>query len=496
MKKAILASLVVIFFLIGTNPVHAEEKSVKEEVIYSIMVDRFNNGDQTIDKQVDLENPNAYQGGDIQGITNKLDDIKDNGFTTISLSPIMANAPNGYHGYWIEDFFKMEEQFGTIDDMKKLVKEAHDRNIKVVLEFVTNYVAPSSPIVNDPAKADWTKPTTVHDTQWLDDTVTLNQDNPEVRDMLFKAATFWLEETNVDGYKLHAIDQSSPAFLNDFIDHVKTVKPDIYLLGDMLKEDQLSEDYLDLGIPLIENKPLRKSIVDTFSNVGTPVKNIYDTWKENGKRAGLVNVDNAYTDRFTREVVEGHLNPQTTWKLALAYMYTTPGTPIVFQGTEIPMDGDTTEEVLNMVQFNSGDDKIKDFMEKMSAMRQKFPVLTYGDFSLVDTNGALSVFKRSYEGETMFIALNNDTETKTVSVNDVPEGMQLTGLLGDNIVREGEQGEYKIALDRESVEVYTLQENSGLNWWFISMVVGIFAIFVIAIIILSYKQRKRERNSQ
>lgn len=495
MKKAVLTSLILIISMIGINPVHAEEKSVKEEVIYSIMVDRFNNGDQTIDKQVDLEDPDAYHGGDIQGIINKLDEIKANGFTTISLSPIMANAPNKYHGYWIEDFFKVEEQFGTIDDMKKLVSEAHDRGIKVVLEFVTNYVAPTHPLVNDPAKADWTKETTLQDTQWLDETVTLNQANPDVRDMLFKAATFWLEKTNIDGYKLHAIDQSSPAFLTDFVEHVKSVKPDIYLLGDVLKDGQLSEEYLDLGIPLIENVPVKKSIVDVFSNVGTPVTDIYDTWTDTGKREGLVYVDNAYTDRFTHEVVEGHLNPLTTWKLALTYMYTSPGAPLVFQGTEIPMDGHTTEKVLEMVQFNSGDDKMKDFLEKISAIRTQFPVLSYGDFNLVDTNGALSVFKRSYEGETMFIAINNDTETKTVSVKDVPEGMQLSGLLGDNIVRENEQDAYKIALDRESVEIYTIQENEGLNWVFIGVVVGIFAIFVIAIVILSYKQRKRERKS-
>lgn len=495
MKKAILASLVLIFCVVGTSPVHAEEKSVKEEVIYSIMVDRFSNGDQALDTQVDLEDPAAYHGGDIQGVINKLDKIKANGFTMISLSPIMANAPDGYHGYWIEDLFKVEEQFGTMDDMKKLVDEAHDRGIKVVLEFVTNYVAPTHASVDDPAKVDWTKETTVQDTQWLDETVTLNQKNPNVRDMLFEAATFWLEETNIDGYKLHAIDQSSPAFLTDFVNHVKKVKPDAYLLGDVLNEGQLSKDYLDLGITLIENAPVQQSIVDVFSNVGTPVKNIYETWVDSEKREGLVYVDSAYTDRFTHEAVEGHLNPLTTWKLALTYMYMSPGAPIVFQGTGIPMDGHTIEKVLEMVQFNSGDDKMKDFLAKISAIRTQFPVLSYGDFNLVDSNGALSVFKRTYKDETMFIAINNDTVTKTVSVKDVPEGMQLSGLLGDNIVRENEQDEYKMALDRESVEIYTIQEDKGLNWLFISMVLGIFVIFVGGIAILSYKQRKRERES-
>ncbi|WP_404451714.1 alpha-amylase [Virgibacillus necropolis] len=495
MKKAILSSLLILFFIVGTIPVNAAEKPIKEEIIYSIVVDRYNNGNQANEEQVNLEDPSAYHGGDIEGIIKKLDTIKSHGYTTISLSPIMANAPNGYHGYWIEDFFKVEEQFGTLDDLKKLVKEAHDRNMKVVLEFVTNFVAPTHPLVDDPAKADWTKQTTVKDTLWLDDTTTLNQSNPEVKDMLFEAATFWIEEANIDGYKLHAIDQSSPAFLTDFVNHVKSVKPDAYLLGGVLNEDKVNEEYLDLGIPLIENAPVQESIVNVFTNVGTPLTNIYETWEETGERAGLVYVDNAYTERFTRKIVEGNLNPQTTWKLALAYLYTSPGVPLVFQGTEIPMDGDTTKEVLQMVQFNSGDTKVRDFLEKISSIRSQFPVLSHGDFNLVDTNGALSVFKRTYKDETMFIAFNNDNETKRVTVKDVPEGMQLSGLLGDNIVRENEQDEYILTLDRETVEIYTLEENKGLNWLFIGMVISIFAIFVAAIMTLSYKQRKRERKS-
>lgn len=496
MKKVMLSSLFVLFFVTGAIPVNAAEKPIKEEIIYSIVVDRFNNGDQALDKQVKLEKPNAYHGGDIQGIINKLDVIKSRGFTTISLSPIMANEPDGFHGYWIEDFFKVEEQFGTLEDLKKLVKEAHDRNMKVVLEFVTNYVAPSHPSVDDPSKSKWTKQTTVSDTLWLDDTVTLNQANPDVKEMLFEAATFWIEEANIDGYKLHAMDQSSPEFLTEFVNHVKSVKPDIYLMGDVLNENQLNEDHLNVGIPLIEYALVQESIVNVFTNVGTPLTKIYDTWEETGKREGLVYVDNAYTERFTRKIVEGNLNPQTTWKLALAYLYTSPGAPLIFQGTEIPMDGDTTEEVLEMVQFNSGDTKVRDFLEKISAIRTQFPVLSYGDFNLVDSNGAMSVFKRTYKDKTMFIAFNNDTETKTISVKDVPEGMQLSGLLGDNIVREDEQNEYKIALDRETVEIYTLEENKGLNWLFIGMVISIFVLFVLAIMILSYKQRKRERKTR
>src|SRR5690625_3949048 len=109
MKKVMM--ILMIPFLLITTPVFAQENgSLKEEIIYDILVDRFNNGDPTLSEQVDIHDPYAYHGGDLQGITTKLDRIKQLGFTTITLSPIMENAPSGYHGYWIEDFYSIEER--------------------------------------------------------------------------------------------------------------------------------------------------------------------------------------------------------------------------------------------------------------------------------------------------------------------------------------------------------------------------------------------------
>src|SRR5690625_257209 len=144
MKKglSILASsimLLSLFFPVGVNA--ASTNSLQEEIIYDIFVDRFNNGNQKLSEQVDLDDPLTYHGGDIEGVTKKLDDIQAHGFTTISLSSIMENAPKGYHGYWIEDFYNIEEQFGSQEDLQELIEEAHKRDMKVIFELVTNYVA-------------------------------------------------------------------------------------------------------------------------------------------------------------------------------------------------------------------------------------------------------------------------------------------------------------------------------------------------------------------
>ncbi|WP_106498047.1 alpha-amylase family glycosyl hydrolase [Lentibacillus sp. Marseille-P4043] len=489
MKKLLSVIFIIPLLISGINPIHAEEKeSINEEMIYSIFVDRFNNGDQQLGDQVNVDDPEAYHGGDIEGITNKLDYIKELGFTTISLSSIMKNAPDGYHGYWIEDFFKVEEQFGTLDDLKKLVKEAHKRDMKVMLEFVPNYAAPSHPFADDPDK---TIPTTVTDTLWLDQAVTLNVKNSEVRDMLFKAADYWLEEANIDGYNVHAIEQTPVSFLTEFVDHVKSVKPDIYLTGSVLKEDDVTDNYLHTGIPLIENSTMQATLANVLTEIGTPPEKIYQVWEESGKRTGLLSIDDKFTERFTRKIVENGQNPLTTWKLALVYMYTTPGVPVVYQGSAIPMDGETHAEVQQLVQFNNKDQDLQNYFNKIATIRSQFPALAYGEFEFVGSSGAMSVFKRFDEDTTIFIAINNDTGTKSITTTAVPEGMQLTGLLGDNIVRADENGEYQIGIDRESVEIYVAEPDKGLNWPFILMVVGIFVVFILGIVYLSVKQRKR-----
>ncbi len=114
------------------------------------------------------------------------------GFTAIWLTPIFDNQPVGYHGYWITDFYKTEEHFGSIETFKKLVEEAHKRDMKVILDFVVNHVGPEHPWVNDPDKADWfhEKQTMNFDNEeslqnaWLYDLPDLNTENPEVKNYL------------------------------------------------------------------------------------------------------------------------------------------------------------------------------------------------------------------------------------------------------------------------------------------------------------------------
>lgn len=498
MKKRII--LLLSFLLILTSMplyiVSAEESddTLKEEVIYDILIDRFNNGNQKLNEQVRLDDPYAFHGGDLEGITKKLDDLNEFGYTTISLSPPMANAPDGYHGYWIEDFYEIEPQFGTVEDLKELVEEAHKRDMKVMLELVTNYVADTHPIVKDDTKKDWLdkeKPMPVDDYPWLENVVSLNQDNPEVVDYLSDVATYWLEETGIDGYKLQAADQASPEFLAKLTDNIKKAKKDAYIIADVLVEE--SPELYDIdGIQLVANTEQYASMTDVFSKENMPVLPLLESWEQQEHQSGLLYVDNKYTKRFTELFSEQGRNKVTAWKLALTYMYTMPGVPLIYQGSEIPAYGQGVPENQRLVNFNSSEADLQEFIERISALREQFPVLAHGDLEIIDTDQGMSVYKRGQGDESVYVAINNDSESRSISMESIGSDKQLRGLLGDNLVREDKESEYRFGLPRETAEVYVIENNSGINWFFIGAIVGIFVIFIGAVIVLTRKQKKRE----
>lgn len=352
MKKITL--FLTILLLFSTVPAHAavkkENRLWQDESIYSIMVDRFSNGDTKNDFEVNTKDPLAYNGGDLQGIIDKLDYIHDMGFTTIRLTPIFDNAKNGYHGYWVNDFYKIDEHFGSIKTFQDLVKEAHKRKMKVVIDFVANNVAPSNPLVSDSSKSNWfheRKEIGDGDNQqqlengWKNDLPDLNQDNPEVKKYLIDAAKWWINKTNIDGYSLPEINLVPQGFWRDFSTEVKKVKKNFFLLGIM--EENASTDvksYKDAGVDSVLNNSYSAELRKVFANTDQSFSALYSD-SENAQSSFLrANfMDNEYTPRFTRDIVEDKQFPGSRWKTALTYLYTTPGIPIVYYASEIALNG-------------------------------------------------------------------------------------------------------------------------------------------------------------
>lgn len=499
MKRLIIILFAIPLLLFSSVPIQVSAdngSTLPEEIIYDILVDRFNNGRQAPSEQVDIDDPYTYNGGDIKGVTKMLNSLQEHGFTTISLSPIMENAKKGYHGYWIEDFYAVEEEFGSVEDLNELVEEAHKRGIKVMLELVTNYVAKSSPLVQDADKKDWFLENEIEPidaTAWLDEVYVLDQTNSEVEDYLIDVANYWMNEADIDGFKLHAADQASSAFIEKLTKEIKEKNPNFYIIATTLQGDSDVEklrniDYIDA----VANEEMFNIMNEVFTLPDEPVSEIYESHAGKESFKDLLYVDNMNTARFSNNFADNGRNAVTTWTLALAYMYLTPGVPIIYQGSEIPMYGPGFPENQYFVDFTSGNPDIEKVFERMSALRDQFDPLVYGDFEQIAVEEGLSLFKRTYDGNSVYVAINNDSHSRVVKISGISSDLQLKGLLHDDTVRENEDGEFLIGMERESAEIFMIQPNVGFNWGFIAFVAGVFVIFIGAIVILSRKQKKRE----
>jgi alpha-amylase len=119
----------------------------RDEIIYQVLIDRFANGDRNNDYNVTL-NSNVlarYQGGDYQGVIDRADYLEALGVTAVWVSPVVVNVEedagiSSYHGYWTQDFKNVNPHFGDIASFRAMVQELHDRDIKVILDVVTNHV--------------------------------------------------------------------------------------------------------------------------------------------------------------------------------------------------------------------------------------------------------------------------------------------------------------------------------------------------------------------
>src|SRR5690625_1166613 len=145
---------------------------------------------------------------------------------------------------------------------------------------------------------------------------------------------------------------------------------------------------------------------------------LYDELVEHSEQRNLLTVGNKNTARFSNNFADKGRNALTTWKLAMTYMYTTPGVPVIYQGSEVPMYGPGFPENQSLVEFTSIDQDLEEFYEQISSLRKEFPVLVHGDIELIDSSGAMSLFKRTFEDESIYVAINHEEETQTITLED------------------------------------------------------------------------------
>jgi alpha-amylase len=174
--------------------------------------------------------------------------------------------------------------------------------------------------------------------------------------------------------------------------------------------------------------------------------------------------------------------------LALTYLYTAPGIPILYQGTEHMMDGAKDPDNRRMMDF-SQNKKMETFTAKLGDLRQKHPALRRGDFSMIKDDGAKAVFKRTYRDETIYIVYNNDKKDAEITFKDKDlSGHKLVDLINEEEAKV-KGGKIELQVKGETAQVFLLQEESSNPYLYAA--IEACAILLVLLFGFLYKKRKK-----
>ena len=205
----------------------------KNAVIYHFLIDRFAGF-----KSINDWNKPIFIGGNINGITEKLHYLNELGVNTIWISPFYKT--NAYHGYHITDFFQVEPNFGTIEDLKELIELVHKLDMKIISDFVPNHCSKEHPYFKEAQNSknsefkDW-----FYFTKWPDEYLSFlsfkelpkfNLENIDTKNYIINAAKHWLS-FGLDGYRLDHVIGLSHNFWQEFKTEIKKLFPNIILIG-------------------------------------------------------------------------------------------------------------------------------------------------------------------------------------------------------------------------------------------------------------------------
>jgi len=466
-----------------------------DDVLYLIMPDRFARGGSSGNPPPaspgladDRSNPRAYHGGNLLGIRDHLDYLRDLGITAIWLTPIVENdkaSPQDYHGYGAVDEYAVEQHFGTLQDLQDFVAAAHKKGIKVILDFVPNHVGPRHPWVQSPPKPDWFHGTKDHhlvatgDFQCIADPHAppglwrnvvegwfanvlpdLNQEDPDVAQYFIQNALWWAEETGLDGYRLDTFPYVSRRYWAEWHQALRKVYPRLTTIGEVFNRDpditsffaggRAQFDGIDSGVSTVFDFPFFFALRDVVTSGAAPQR-IVDVLAHDRlyPRPALL-VPFLGNHDVTRLASAKGMSTDKL-KLAFSILLTTRGIPQLYYGDEIGMSGG--EDPDNRRDFPGGfpgdtpnaflqsgraveQQQIFSHVQALLRLRREHPALRRGSLEHIYWDGTSYAFARIGEGERLLIAFNAGDTAKSLSLSfaDTPlHGVhQLTSLFGSS----------------------------------------------------------------
>jgi len=494
------------------------------DVMYLIMIDRFADGDASNNDPTqsrglyDRKNKFYYHGGDLQGVIDHLPYLKELGVTAIWLTPWYDNydrlnqielkedkPSTGFHGYNPQDFYVVEEHFGTHEKLRELVETAHRSGIKIIQDQVMNHTGPYHPWVDDAPTPTWFNGTkskhlknvfqtwTLHDPRavesfkretmegwFLDFLPDLNQHDAEVSRYLVQNTLWWIGTTGLDGIRMDTWQYVPNSFWRDWTRAIKHEFQSFRVVGEVKDGDvvhtsffqggRVRFDGVDSGLDSLLDFPLFYPVRHAFAE-GKHVDEIPKTLAKDYLYTNseiLVTLLGGHDDgRFMSEkgaTIAG-------LKLANAFLLTTRGVPQLYYGDEIAMEGG--DEPTTRGDFPGGfpgdkrnafsagsrtkdEQELFEYIRRLTTLRRQLEPLRVGALVNLYVSEQQYAYARTTPRGAVIMVINNENDAATIEfdVSRIASAGVFKDQLGVSRPVQINNGKMRVSLPKRSAAIF------------------------------------------
>ena len=384
--------------------------------------------------------------------------IKKTGFNAIYIGPLFESVG---HGYETTDYKKLDSRLGTNEDLANFVAECHKEDIKVIFDGVFNHTGRDFFAFKDIKEKregsqyrDWYCNVNFGGNNEYNDgfsyenwggynlLVKLNQKNPAVKNYICDVIRFWVSEFDVDGIRLDAADVLDFDFMKELRRTANTVKPDFWLMGEVIHGDYsrwVNGETLHSVTNYVLHKALYSGHNDhNYFEIAHTVKTLYEMGGNKPDGLKLYN----FVDNHDVERIINKLNNKAFFVPVHILMYTLPGVPSVYYGSEFGIEGkkekfsdDSLRPALSLSDFADAHENnpYTRIITALGKIRACTPALSYGDYKELRLTNRQYAFARNYNGTQVIIAVNNDDSSSSVTVP--ASCCEYTGMLSGTLLK-------------------------------------------------------------
>lgn len=459
------------------------------DVIYLLMPDRFANGNPDNDSHpllTDKQNradQDGRHGGDLEGIIQHIDYLQELGVTALWSTPLCEDndAQVSYHTYAQSDLYKIDPRFGTNWDYKRLADELHQRDMKLIMDYVTNHWGVEHWMIKDLPTSDWIhqfeKYTNtnhrkeIHSDPYASEIdrkellqgwfvpsmADLNQSQPLLLDYLIQNAIWWIEFAGVDGFRVDTFPYNNPKPMTLWLEAIRKEYPNFNIVGEGWMHNTVHLSYwqensavaaiqeFNSKLPSVMDFTLNDAIVTAF-------KEHNDYW-EHGMTRIYKNLQNDFLYPNINKVLIFSENHDTnrindfypdfkTYKRMMTVLMTLRGIPQIYYGTEIGMTGkkengdgairkdfpggwsSDPQNAFKDQGRNSIQKKYFNFTKKIVNWRKTQPAIHFGKTLHFVPQNDVYVYFRIADDTRVMVVVNNSLENQTLSLDRFSEGIE------------------------------------------------------------------------